>query len=108
MMELTIDMSEKDVRVTRVAQPKVDQNSEQRSDKETGLPLWSVQVCVTDHTGGEVISVVVAGEKPDLVIDGLVEVDRLVAAPWLSNGRQAISYRAVAVRPLVGEDDWTR
>lgn len=99
-MELTIDMTDKDVRVTRTAQPKMDQHGEQRVEKETGLPLWSVQVCVTDHTGGEVVSVTLPGDKPDVTVNELVDLIGLVAIPWSTNGRNGVAFKATSIIAL--------
>lgn len=93
-MELNIDVTGKEFIVTRDPSPKLDQNQEQRTDKATGLPTWSTQVCVTDNSGGEIINISTAGSRPEVFKGDDVDVTRLVAIAWVTNGRSGISYKA--------------
>jgi hypothetical protein len=100
-MELNIDLSGKELVVTKNPEPKLDHNGVQRPDKQTGDPIWSTQVVVTDHTGGEVIKIATKGEAgPDVEVGDEVEVTRLVAIPWATNGRSGIAYRADRIKAL--------
>src|SRR5215217_6170851 len=45
-MKLYIDMAGKQVQVTRDPEPKKDQNGNQKSERDSGRPMWSTQVCV--------------------------------------------------------------
>jgi len=66
-------------------------------DRETGQPLWQVQLMALDASGGDVIAVTVAGD-PNLMVGQPVQVDGLVALPWSQEGRSGIAFRAEAIR----------
>ncbi|EPQ80825.1 hypothetical protein MMEU_1350 [Mycobacterium marinum str. Europe] len=55
-----------------------------------------MQVMALDESGGEVISVTVAGE-PQVSAGRAVTVRGLVAVPWSQDGRSGIAYRAEAI-----------
>lgn len=69
-----------------------------RIDRETGQPLWQVQLMALDGSGAEVIAVTVAGD-PSVSVAQPVQVDGLVALPWNQDGRSGVAYRADAIRP---------
>jgi hypothetical protein len=66
--------------------------------------MWQTQVFVMDETGGEVIVVTTAGEKPIVAQGQLVQLVQLEAIPWSmeSNGkaRSGVSFRAVEIKPV--------
>ena len=99
-MKHTIDMTGKQVTVSRPTETKNDQSGNQRSEKGTGRLMWSTQVFVLDETGGEVISITTAGEKPNVTVGQLVAVEQLEAIPWATNGRTGVAFRAVSLKPL--------
>jgi len=76
-----------------------------RIDRETGQPLWQVQLMALDGSGAEVIAVTVAGD-PRVEVAQPLQVDGLVALPWNQEGRSGVAYRADAIRasgaPLSG------
>ena len=81
----------------RFGQPKMD--------RETGLPLWQVQLMALDASGGDVIAVTVPGD-PNVTVGQPAQVEGLVALPWSQEGRSGIAFRADAIRasgaPLAG------
>jgi hypothetical protein len=98
-VDLNIDVMDKEFVVTKDPEPKLDQNGDQRISKTTGLPLWSVQLVVTDDSGGEIIKVNVDQMKaPDVRKGDIVEVVKLVALPWTTNGRSGVAFRADDIR----------
>ena len=99
-MKLYVDTTGKQVTVSKKSEPKNDQSGNQRSEKNTGRPMWSTQVIVLDETGGEVISVTTAGEKPNVDVGQLVTIEQLEAIPWATNGRNGVAFRAVSLKPL--------
>ena len=101
-MKLYVDTTGKQVTVSKVSEPKNDQNGNQRSEKGTGRLMWSTQVFVLDETGGEIITITTAGEKPDVEVGQLVTVEQLEAIPWATNGRNGVAFRAVSLKPLSG------
>jgi hypothetical protein len=101
-VKLYVDTTGKQVTVSKDTEPKNDQNGNQRSEKGTGRLMWSTQVFVLDETGGEVISVTTAGEKPSVRVGQLVTVEQLEAIPWATNGRNGVAFRAISLKPAAG------
>lgn len=100
-MILNIDMTGKEALVTLLPRPKVDNEGVQRTNKTSGLPMWSTQLVITDESGGEIISVATQGEKPpDLAVGDEVELVGVVAHPWSGNGRSGVSYSAQKIELL--------
>ncbi len=93
-MKLYVDITGKQVTVSRDPEPKNDQSGNQRSEKGTGRLMWSTQVFVLDETGGEVITITTAGEKPSVKVGQLVNPVQWEAIPWATNGRSGVAYRA--------------
>ena len=98
-MKLYVDTTGKQVQVSKDTEPKTDQNGNQRSEKGTGRLMWSTQVFVLDETGGEVIAITTAGEKPNVKVGQLVAVSGLEAIPWATNGRNGVAFRATELKP---------
>ena len=63
-MKIYVDTTGKQLTASKDPEPKNDQSGKQRSERDTGRLLWVTQVFVMDETGGEVIQVTTAGEKP--------------------------------------------
>jgi hypothetical protein len=101
-VKLYVDMTGKQVTVSKVADQKTDQNGNQRSEKGTGRLMWSTQVFVLDETGGEVITITTAGEKPNVKVGQLVAPVSLEAIPWATNGRNGVAFRAIELKPATG------
>ena len=99
-MILNIDVTGKELVVTKSPEAKRDQSGAQRTNRVTGDPLWSTQVVVTDSSGGEVINITTEGDAPDVRVGDDVEVFDLIASPWASNGRSGVSYRADSLKAL--------
>jgi hypothetical protein len=99
-VKLYVDTTGKTVTVSKPTETKNDQNGNQRSEKGTGRLMWSTQVIVLDETGGEVIAITTAGEKPNVTVGQLVAVEQLEAIPWATNGRNGVAFRAVSLKPL--------
>ena len=96
-MKLKIDTAGVSFTCTRAPDQRANFDTGQpRMDKATGLPLWLVQVMALDESGGDVISVTVAGE-PKVSVGRAVTVTGLVALPWSQDGRSGIAYRADAI-----------
>jgi hypothetical protein len=105
-MKLKIDTAGVSFVCTRAPEQRVSFDTGQpRIDRETGKPLWQVQLMALDVSGAEVIAVTVAGD-PGLTVAQPVRVDGLVASPWNQEGRGGVAYRADAIRasgaPLSG------
>lgn len=100
-MKLYLDTSAKQVTVTLEPVEKKDQNGRQRTERDTGRPMWSTQVFILDDDGGEVISVTTAGERPNVTVGQPVSLSKLEALPWSTNGRSGVAYRASEVKTQV-------
>ena len=101
-MKLYVDTTGKQVTVSKPTEPKNDQNGNQRSEKGTGRLMWSTQVFVLDETGGEVITITTAGEKPGVKVGQLVAPVQLEAIPWATNGRNGVAFRATELKAAAG------
>ena len=103
-MKYILDTAGKQAQAARPPEPKNDQHGRQRSEKDSGRPMWQTQVIVLDETGAEVIMVTTVGEKPNVVQGQLVQLVQLEAVPWSmeSNGksRSGVSFRAAEIRPV--------
>jgi hypothetical protein len=93
-MPLYLDMTGTSMLVTGEPEAKKDQSGVQRSEKDTGRPMWVTQVLVQRPEKGYLISITTAGEKPDLIQMGPVNADKLEAIAWSTNGKSGIAYRA--------------
>ena len=105
-MKLRIDTAGVSFVCTRAPEQRMAFDTGQaKTDRETGLPLWQVQLMALDTSGGDVIAVTVAGD-PNVTVGQPVQVDGLVALPWSQEGRSGIAFRADAIRasgaPLAG------
>jgi len=97
-VRLNIDVSGVQFFCTRAPEPRVDRDTgATRTDRETGQPLWQVQLAALDSTGGEVLAVTVAGQ-PEVAVGAPVTVEGLVAIPWSQGDRSGVAYRAASLR----------
>ena len=98
-MKLYVDTNGKQVSVTKDPTEKNDgQTDRQKTERNTGRPMWSTQVFVLDDDGGEVITVTTAGEKPNVKVGQVVAVSKLEALPWATNGRNGVAFRATELK----------
>jgi hypothetical protein len=96
-VKLKIDTAGVSFTCTRAPEQRLNFDTGQpRVDKATGLPLWLVQVMALDESGGDVISVTVAGQ-PKVSTGRGVTITGLVALPWSQDGRSGIAYRADSI-----------
>ena len=99
-MKLYVDTSAKQITVTLEPVEKKDQNGRQRTERDTGRPMWSTQVFVLDDNGGEVITVTTAGERPNVSVGQPVSLSKLEALPWSTNGRSGVAFRATEIKTV--------
>ena len=98
-MKLYVDTNGKQVTVTKDPVAKTDgQTDRQKTERNTGRPMWSTQVFVLDDDGGEVITITTAGEKPNVKVGQSVAVSKLEALPWATNGRSGVAFRAEEIK----------
>ena len=104
-MRLLIDTSKVTFTVTRGIAPKVDQTTgRQKTDRNTGQELDTIQLMALDENGAEVILVTVAGSSSSREISQgtPVAVVELEAIPWNTANRSGVAYRAASVTPVGG------
>src|ERR1700738_4089015 len=90
-MKLRIDTTGVSFTCTRAPEQRVNfDTGRPRWDKATGVPLCLVQVMALDESGGDVISVTVAGE-PQVSAGRAVSVTGLVALPGAPDGRPGVA-----------------
>ncbi len=97
-MKLIVDTNSKQVTVTKDPVEKTEQNGRQKTERNTGRPMWSTQVFVLDEDGGEVITITTAGEKPNVKVGQSLTVSKLEALPWATNGRSGVAFRAEEIK----------
>ncbi|MBV9449049.1 MAG: hypothetical protein JO345_24440 [Streptosporangiaceae bacterium] len=100
-MQLEIKTEGVDFVVSRAPLPKNDNDGRQKTDRETGAPLCVTELVAMDETGAEVIKVTTSGE-PRVAKRQLVTVVRLVATPWVIDGRGGVAFRADGIVPVPG------
>jgi hypothetical protein len=98
-MQLEIKTEGVDFVVSRAPLPKNDNDGRQKTDRDTGAPLCVTELVAMDDTGAEVIKVTTSGE-PRVAKRQLVTVLRLVATPWVIDGRGGVAFRAEAIVPV--------
>ena len=101
-MRLRINTNDVTFFCTRAPEARTDRDTGvPRMDRETGLPLWQVQLAALDETGGEVLAVTMAGE-PKVTVGSGVSLDSLVAIPWSQGDRSGVAYRAARISVASG------
>ena len=105
-MKLKIDASGVSFICTRAAEQRIAFDTGQpKVDRETGQPLWQVQLMALDSSGADVIAVTVPGD-PNITVGQPAQIDGLVALPWSQDGRSGVAFRADSLRasgaPLAG------
>lgn len=105
-MKLRIDTSAVSFICTRLPEQKIAFDTGQpKVDRETGQPLWQVQLMALDASGADVIAVTVPGD-PSITVGQPTHVEGLVALPWSQEGRSGVAFRANSLRaagaPLAG------
>lgn len=87
--------------VTREATEKRDDKGLQRTEKDTGRPLWLVDIEVMDADptkSSEKYTVTVPGVKPEVKRGEFVVLDGFQIVDWKMNGKSGISLRADEIR----------
>jgi hypothetical protein len=99
VMRLVLDTSKVTFTVTKAAEPKTEfGGTQQKMDRATKLPEWSVEVLAMDSERGEVIRVTVTGDQPRVSQGQPVAFSELEAIPWANNGRNGVAYRAASIQ----------
>ncbi|MBQ0896464.1 hypothetical protein ABT214_02805 [Micromonospora purpureochromogenes] len=105
MGRLLLDTSRVSYEVSVNPVPKLDQNGQQKFDRETKHPMWTVHLYALSENSGEVINVTVVSPTmpPVTVRQPVVPVD-LEALPWVNDRdgkvRSGVAFRAAGLRAL--------
>jgi hypothetical protein len=105
-MRLILDTSQVSFLVTKAPEPKRDfGKTDQKVDRETGRPVWVLDVLAQQADGGQVIRVSVAGEQPRVTQGQPVRVEGLEAMPWVQFDMKTsgTAFRASAVAPAAAK-----
>jgi hypothetical protein len=98
-MRLEIRTDGVDFVVSREPLPKNDQDGRQKADRETGELLYVTELVAMDDAGADVIKVTTAG-TPKVSKRQAVSVRRLVANPWVIEGRGGVAFSADTIAPV--------
>lgn len=102
-MKLMVDASGVTFTVGREVQPRNDQNGTQRVEKDSRVPMWTVQLVAMDGSGAEVINVTYVGvTPPKLTVGQPVVPVGLQAIPWAQNGKNGVAFRATEFKSAAG------
>ena len=83
--------------VTRGPVVKTDMNGVIKTDRETKVDLYTVQLLRQGPEGGEVVTVTVPGEPAGCTVGTQVHPADLEAIFWQQNGKAGIAYRASSI-----------
>ena len=98
-MKYYLDTAGMQLTVTREAVEKLDDKGRQKSERDTGRPMWSTQVLLLDDVdGGTILTITTAGERPNVKVGQMVTASKLEALPWSTNGRNGVAFRAVEIK----------
>jgi hypothetical protein len=106
MRRLRLNTENVQFSVTRNAEVKTDQTGKQKFDKDSGLPMWSLEVMAQEEKGGSILNVTVVNEvKPTATVGQIVALIDLEALPWANsregNLRSGVAFRASDAKVLV-------
>ena len=101
MFNMPIDTSGMTFLVGAGAEPIRERGTNrQRTDSETGEPLFAVQLVALVEGRANVITVKVPGNPGTLPQGAAVRVVGLLATPWTMEGRSGVAFRATRIEPL--------
>ncbi len=92
--------------VTRNPEPRREYGrTEQKVERDTGRPIWVLDVLALDPEGGQVIRVSVAGEQPRVTQGQHVRIEGLEALPWAQHDKKTsgVSFRAASIVPAAAK-----
>ncbi len=101
-MRLMLDTSQVSFLVTKAPEPRRDYGkTEQKVERETGRPVWVLEVLAQEPDGGQVIRVSVAGDQPRVTQGQPVRIEGLEAIPWVQHEKKSsgVAFRASSVVP---------
>lgn len=97
-MKLLLDTSRVTFSVTKVTEPKTDNEGRHKADRRTGELMFVVQVmALEDGAGADIISITLLGQPPKVTVGQIVSPVELEALPWATNGRSGVAFRAKAL-----------
>ena len=83
--------------VSKVPEPKNDENGRQKADRVTGELLFVTELVAMDDDGAEVIKVTTGGAAPKVGKRQMVTVTGLRVAHWAMEGRSGLTFRADSI-----------
>ncbi len=99
-MNLELKTDGVDFVVSKLPEPKNDENGAQKADRTTGELLFVTELVVMDDSGAEVIKVTTGGAAPKVAKRQMVAVSGLRVQHWAMEGRSGLSFRADSIAPV--------
>src|SRR6266511_1714870 len=102
MLNLPVDTSAMTFLIGNAAAEPIRERGtgRQKTDPDSGEPLYAVQLVVLTEGRADVITVKVPGAPRSELSQGMpVRVAGLVAVPWTMEGRSGVAFRAARVEP---------
>lgn len=98
MATIKVDITGTRYTVGAAPRPKNDMEGRQRTDRQTGTPLFITQLVKVDDEGAEILSVTTAG-APQVEQGAEVRPAGLVAIPWQQGQRAGVAFKADRIEP---------
>ncbi len=98
-MNLELKTEGVDFVVSKLPEPKNDENGAQKADRTTGELLFVTEMVVMDDSGADVIKVTTGG-APKVAKRQMVAVSGLRVMHWAMEGRSGLSFRADSIAPV--------
>jgi len=102
MLNLPVDTSAMTFLIGNAAAEPIRERGtgRQKTDPDSGEPLYAVQLVVLTEGRADVITVKVPSTRPPELAQGVpVRVAGLVAVPWTMEGRSGVAFRAAKIEP---------
>ncbi|MEU8489730.1 hypothetical protein [Pseudonocardia alni] len=98
MATIKVDITGARYTVGAAPRPKNDMDGRQRTDRQTGTPLFTTQLVKVDAEGAEIVAVTTAG-APQVEQGAEVRPVALIAIPWQQGQRSGVAFKADRIEP---------
>ena len=98
MATIKVDTTGTRYTVGAAPRPKNDMEGRQRTDRQTGTPLFTTQLVKVDDEGAEILSVTTPG-APSVEQGAEVRPVALIAIPWQQGQRSGVAFKADRIEP---------
>lgn len=98
MATIKVDTTGTRYTVGAAPRPKNDMDGRQRTDRQTGTPLFTTQLVKVDAEGAEILTITTPG-APQVEQGAEVRPVGLVAIPWQQGQRAGVAFKADRIEP---------